>query len=615
MCGIIGYFAFDERGIDKGGLECGLDKLRNRGPNDLGVHDDHHVMLGHARLSIIDIAGNQQPLQSPCGRYVIVYNGEIYNYRNLERHLISIGRVPFKSNDTSVLLELYAAYGEKCLDRLNGMFAFAIWDRKERSLFMARDRMGEKPLFYSLTKHGIYFASTIPSLLEFNVIDKKYDQKSIDQFLAYQFINDGTVYENIKKVTPAHFLKVSSDRSCQLQAYWKLVKSDAYSDTSKSEVLTSVRELVYDAVKIRLESEVPLGVFLSGGIDSTIITSILSGEIDRVKSFSVGFDEPSYDESQYAAIASNKFKTDHQALSLPLDSSSLESVLLDVSSSVGEPFADPAIVPTWHLSKFAAADVRVALAGDGADEIFGGYSRYRAGQYFSTKLGGVLPAQLYSMVANILPRTDAYYGTSLRKKLKLLHRYSIGQKSGFIPRVFLNQELIELGRQPLEDQSRVVSCSENNTVLQQHQFSDLSNYLPNNIMVKTDRASMNFGLEVRSPFLDHRLVELGYGLKDHFKIAGSKQKTILRSAFEQDIGPEITRRGKHGFASPLAFWLKGPLQNMLQDSLSSRVLGEFIDLGVYRKMCSDFLNYKAENEYRIWVILMLYVWLRVVRNG
>lgn len=610
MCGIVGCMATDEIDLDE--FHAALNFLSDRGPNASGSYVDEDVAIGHRRLSIIDLEGNRQPLESKCKNFVIAYNGEIYNYVELNKVLLENGVVLEHVNDTAVLLELYVLFGEKCLGLLNGMFAFVVWDKRKKTLFSARDRVGEKPLYYAINKGKFYFASTVSALKKFKAIKLSINSLAVNEFLMHQYISTGSIYSELKRLEPGHYITYSASTGLSSACYWQPLPP--FEKLDEKDVCEKISALTNDSVKIRLRSDVPVGLFLSGGLDSSILASIATKHLKRLDSFCVGFDQKSYDESRQAARASCYYSTQHHEILVNSDSGSLVDKIKSILQVIGEPFADPAMVPMWDLCRVASRHVTVALSGDGADEIFGGYRRYYAGKYLPPFFHKEPFSFLFGTLAFLLKSDREYFSKSTKKRIFLLHEYLLNRKSfkdDLRPKVFNEQGILKLtnsfGTLGAWGEKRAMDA--NYSILLQHQLTDFFDYLPNDILLKTDRISMHFGLEVRTPFLDHRLIEAVLYLPDEYKISLGQQKKVLRNTFKNQILPEVYQGVKHGFAPPLHRWLEGELASVLASAIDDACLDEYVDREYIKTLWAEHLAKKCDHSHKLWNIVIFYLWL------
>jgi asparagine synthase (glutamine-hydrolysing) len=611
MCGVVGHVVPNGGAPDRTAVDFAVKRLTHRGPNGSGVLQFDTACLGHRRLSIIDITGSPQPWSSDDGRYAIVFNGEIYNYLELRAELADTFHFRTQG-DTEVLLAMYIRYGERCLDRLNGMFAFAIWDNATRQLFVARDRLGKKPLYYALFNDEIAFASEIEPLLAFAGIGRDLDAVAIHDFFAYQYIPaPRSIYRQIRKLPAAHFLRYQ-DGQAHISRYWAPPLPTTPAATEES-LCDELRDLLQDSVKLRLRSDVPLGAFLSGGLDSSIIVGLMRRLGTRVDSFHVGFDDASYDESAPASAAAVYFGTHHHSQTLPLDAFTILDATL---AHFGEPFADPSAIPTWHLCHHTRQTVTVALSGDGADELFAGYRRYYARQFVDCYLR--FPYRLRKWISTrslgALSETDGYYAKSFAKKIGLfLH---LAERTAEAPNDMLAQTFSPAERRKLltdrvtvelPDHVRSFGLKELDEVSRM-MLADTLVYLPDDILVKVDRMSMAHALEVRNPFLDHRVVEFACRLPLAFKMKGRTQKHLLRLAFSELLPPPLRKRAKHGFAVPLGRWFKTTLADAFKETVLDATITQWVSRDVVLNLWREHQTGHIDHGFKLWSLFVFHRW-------
>ena len=532
MCGISGLIDFNgQSSVDlREAVQHMTARLAHRGPDAKGIWYEPMIALGHRRLAVIDLVGSHQPMQDSTRRYVIVFNGEIYNYLELRQELEQLG-VQFRTNgDTEVLLNAYLIFGSACLERLNGMFAFAVWDREEKVMFAARDRMGVKPFFYGEVRGNLFaFASEIQALRDLP-IDFSLRPSALVQYLRHGFIRSpATIFQGVQELRPAHFLRYSR-QGLEIHRYWEPPLPDpALEKRPMAELAEELREILRSAVCFRLRSDVPLGAFLSGGLDSSIIVATMQDLVDTsVHTFAIGFEEATFDESSYAREVANLFNTIHYEARVALQAGDL---LFDLVRHYGQPYGDSSAIPTWHLCQKTREHVTVALSGDGADELFCGYRRYVARRllnYYRHLPNVIRRRVLLSFIAR-LPEGTAYYDQSLIKKLRLFT--ALDQRLGIdpediYPAYFTMEGLDRLlnGRVTPERQERQNRCdvltNERMGEIESMMRADLLHYLPDDILTKVDRASMAHALEVRAPFMDYRVVEFACRLPLSYKLRG-----------------------------------------------------------------------------------------------
>ena len=619
MCGIAGHVGPTAREL----LPAMLGLLKHRGPDDSGIHVSADVGLGMTRLAIIDLVTGQQPMSDPTGRYWIVFNGEIYNFRQLRAALEADGRRFRTRSDTEVILHAYAAYGEACVERLSGMFAFAIWDGAERRLFLARDRLGKKPLYYWHRGHLFLFASEPKALLCHPAVSRALDWPAFHHYLAFGYTPaERSIFDAIHKLPPAHTGTLVDGR-LTLSPYWRLPLGVSSPRTGLAESAAAVRDGLREAVRLRLESDVPLGVFLSGGIDSSaVVASMRAVTSGRIATFSVSFGgaAPSYDERPYARLVAKRFETDHHEEILEPD---VQTVLPAIVRAFDEPFADSSAIPTYIVAQATARHVKVALSGIGGDETFGGYPRHL----------GLRVSQLHER----LPRWLRHASRALARRLPdsassrnwsdwarrftdhpdatLCDRY-IGWT-----RFFGDAELARLARpalsahlEPGVDESRQAAfATAGHGDPRDGAFRlDLTTYLPDDLLAMADRMSMSHSLEVRAPFCDHRLVEASLRLAPQIKIPGARLKGLLKTAFAGILPREVLAHRKQGFMIPLGHWLRRDLRAMLEDFLGPhqvRARGLF-DVAAVERLKREHLSGAQTHADRLWTLMMAELWMR-----
>ncbi len=640
MCGITGaLWTSSDVAVSRDELQRMSDALAHRGPDDQGQywHQEGSVgiALGHRRLSIIDLQQGHQPMSNEAGLIHLVFNGEIYNYRELRESLVAQG-VRFRtSSDTEVILRLYEQKQEKCLDELRGMFAFAIWDQQKNRLFLARDRLGQKPLVYRKEANRLLFASELKSLLQIQSLPRKINPQAIDLFLTYQYVpHPWSILDGFEKLPPAHFA-IWEAGNFRVERYWKppfspqKQKSGQEIETgsklqSYEEAVAELRDLLGEAVRLRLRSDVPVGAFLSGGIDSTIITGLMQREMSRpVESFSIGFDVARYDETSYAREAAEKLGTSHhEHLVSP---SALES-LPKLIWHYDEPFADSSAIPTMALCEVTSRSVKVAVTGDGGDELFAGYDRYRAvrlGKQIDS-LPGFLRRIIASSIWQKLP-ASVNQKTLLRKIKRFLGSASLEPRSRYLQWIAIFQKA---------QRDQLYSASFRNSlqsfqadhwlpevylqfpgrdIVTQTTAVDVVSYLPCDILNKVDIASMSVGLECRSPLLDHKIAEFTSRIPLDFKLKRKTGKRILRDAFAELIPESILNRPKMGFGVPVDHWFRHELKPMLYDILlSDRALSRgYFEPDAVRNLVEEHVSSNADHSYRLWAMLVLETWQRM----
>lgn len=611
MCGIVGHVRPAGQTAQYHNIVAASRLLAHRGPDGEGIINWPGACLAHRRLSILDLEHSSQPWVSEDGRYAMVFNGEIYNYRELRETLRKKG-VHFRSRgDTEVLFQLYIHMGADCLNLLNGMFAFAIWDRQKSRLFMARDRLGKKPLYFARVDDGLAFASEISALRAIDGISHDIDTHAVHDYFAYQFIpGNRSIYSDINKLQPAHYLEFT-DGEMSIRRYWSPPRPETC-NRSIDDLGEQLRDILMSAVDIRMRSDVPLGAFLSGGIDSAVIVATMRKLGVTAETFTVGFNEKSYDESDAARQTADFLKSHHHQAILQQDLSNLPDKWLH---AFGEPFADHSAIPVWHVCEYARRHVTVALSGDGGDELFAGYRRYRGRQLMRGY--NALPDILRKAIARfsrLLPNSDDYYANSLPKQLRLFlamqQRFS-ETPNDLIPQTFTASERQQLlGDEPAPVSSRDSIdelCLNGIDSISQMQLSDINSYLPEDILTKVDRMSMAHGLEVRAPMLDYRLVEFICRLPVKYKIHHGEQKYLLKKAFHPWLPEQLMHRKKQGFNLPIAGWLKGSLKLAAEETILYNIPA-WCNHHYVHKLWDEHQGGKIDHSAKLWTLFVFGLW-------
>jgi asparagine synthase (glutamine-hydrolysing) len=635
MCGICGAVWTDPaRSLSEAALAAMSDAIVHRGPDDSGVYRDEHAALGFRRLSIVDLAGGHQPLSNEDGTVWTVFNGEIYNFPALRHRLEARGHTLRSSGDTEVLVHLYEDEGPDFVKLLRGMFALAIWDAPKRRLVLARDRLGQKPLVYRVDGSRLIFASELKALLALPESDvpRQVSPIAIDRYLTYGYIpHPGTILEGVHKLPPAH-VAVWQDGRLSLDRYWN-PDWDVEVDGDPAEDVEKLRETMSAAVREQMVADVPLGAFLSGGVDSTIIVGLMQQASDRpVKTFSIGFDDPAFDESRYAEMAAAFLHTEHHTFII--EPKAWET-LPGLAHHFDEPFADSSALPTWHVAKETRKHVTVALTGDAGDELFAGYDRYRAVAVAAMldRLPAATRRLLGGPVARALP-TSVKAKTRLRKVRRMLEGIGEPAESRYMRWIEMFDEsargslysddfLDHLARAGEADPdsadpgsvlARAFGAAPKRDPVTRAMIADLLTYLPDDLLVKVDIASMAHSLECRGPFLDHRVVELALAmpLRRKLRLRGGRSKVVLKQAFADLIPPAILTRPKMGFGVPLDRWFRGELKNELRAVLLDPVA---LGRGLFRpeavaQLIDEHVDSRRDHAYKLWSLLMLELWFR-----
>ena len=612
MCAICGIVNLRNSAfVERGAIEKMTSRLVHRGPDDEGYFVERGVGLGFRRLSIIDLAGGRQPIFNEDESAAIVFNGEIYNYRDLAADLTSEGHIFKTRSDTETILHAYDQYGEDCVDRLRGMFAFAIWDRGLERLLLARDRMGIKPLYYYVNGDFLAFASEIKALLELPEIPREVDPEAFDLYLSLRYVpGPRTMFKNIYKLQPGHTL-VASAAGVRIRKYWDIGYPDQLPN-AQQDSLGRFRELLEESVRLRLISEVPLGVFLSGGIDSSAILATMSkvAQAGPIQTFSVGYEASGADtgdsnEFEYARLAANAFSAEHHEYRLT--SAEFEESLPRLIWHLDEPLADPACIPLYFISKFAREHVTVVLSGEGADEILGGYRIYPRMLGMET-----MPRWLGPALAHVAPHEKLR--SYLRMSGQPLESRYRGVCRGFrseTMRKLVGEERLKSSDQRLSEIfgsyfETVNGASPLNRML----YVDSKVWLPDDLLVKADKMTMATSVELRVPFLDHRMVEFAATLPDSDKLGGKTGKTLLRQAMRGVLPAEIIDRPKKGFPVPLSSWLQGPLRKFTQDHLldAKSACARFMDRTEIARLVTQHSTGVMDRSQELWTLLVFEQW-------
>lgn len=622
MCGITGFISRDREAAERPRsdlLQRMCESIVYRGPDEQGTLVRGRAALGMRRLSIIDIKTGQQPIFTSDGNLAIVYNGEVYNFREVRDELVKLGHA-FKTNsDTEVIVHAYQQYGEACLEKLRGMFAFAIWNFAEESLFIARDRIGKKPLFYTLTDRGEFvFGSELKTLLVHGGAKKEIDLAALDAYLSFGYVpEEFCILKNIKKLLPGHFLKFK-DGNVETKRYWDIDLSNADFDRSEKDWTAELREKIKEAVKIRLISEVPLGAFLSGGVDSSTIVATMSELSEQpVKTFSIGFREDSFDELKYARLAAKEFRTDHHEFIVTPD---LFDLIGEIVWHFDEPFADQSSLPTFMLSKMAREYVTVVLSGDGGDELFAGYERYivdRKRAKFSS-IPGSIRSGLLRPVSAALPHGARGKNFLHNISLGPIDRYvdSVSAFNGPKKKYLYSREM----RASLNGEFAAgeklfrayASGSGLHDPIARLLYLDSKTYLPGDILTKVDRMTMASSIEARVPLLDHELIEFVATMPSNLKMKGSETKYILKKTMEGTVPNEILYREKQGFGVPIGEWINDQLRERINDDLADK---RTVDRGYFESsyittLLKEHSTGRRDHSNALWMLWMLELWFR-----
>ncbi len=620
MCGIVGIFDLGgTKEVSRSLLERMNQVQFHRGPDEGGIHVEPGLGFGHRRLSIIDLSTGQQPLFNEDHSVVVVFNGEIYNYQELMPELMARGHHFRTKSDTEVIVHAWEEWGEKCVSRFRGMFAFALWDRNRQTLFLARDRLGVKPLFYAtLPDNTLIFSSELKSLLCHSKLSQEIDPRSVEDYFAYGYVPEPrTIYKQALKLNPGHTLTIQRGKLLPAsKEYWDLAFKPA-DPISEKDAQVEVIERLREAVRIRLVSEVPLGAFLSGGVDSSAVVAMMAGlSSDPVNTCSISFGDPKFNESIYAKEVAQRYRTNHREEQVDTDDFDLVDTL---ASLYDEPFADSSAMPTYRVCQLARKSVTVALSGDGGDENFGGYRRYRW-HMNEEKIRAFMPLGLrrpiFSIAGKLYPKAD-WAPRMFRAKttLQALARNSVEayfhtvslMSDDMRSQLFSSSFQRELqGYRAFEVLQKHAKHSPAQSGLSLIQYLDTKTYLPGDILTKVDRASMAHALEVREPLLDHPMLEWLSGLPEDFKLRGQEGKYVLKKALEPYLPDSILYRPKMGFAVPLANWFRGPLRNKLRSTVMGSRLAEtgYLNPDYLKQMLDQHESGIRDNSTPLWSVLM-----------
>jgi asparagine synthase (glutamine-hydrolysing) len=590
------------------------DVIRHRGPDDEGIHVEAGVGLGMRRLSIIDLATGHQPIHNETQTVWVVFNGEIYNYRDLRADLEARGHRFYTSSDTETIVHAYEEWAEDAFRRLRGMFAIAIWDARSQTLLLARDRAGIKPLHYTERDGRLYFGSEIKSLLEAGAVSRTVDLEALDHFLAFLYTpRESSIFQGVRKLPPAHYLRWRDGRA-EVREYWRIAAEEPFAGT-EDEAVDALRAVLKDAVRSHLISDVPLGAFLSGGIDSSAVVSFMAAASDRpVRTFSIGFDEPAYDELQHARVVARRFGTEHHEFVVKPDALAILDRLV---WHFDEPFADSSAIPTWYVSEIARRHVTVVLSGDGGDELFGGYDRYvphpRVARFDRVRVPGLRRAA--GLVWPLLPH-------GARGKNFLRH-VSQDDEGRYLDSLALFQSDERAALYSGDVRARLAPAAELALARHFDRFRalplhsrmmrfDFETYLPEDVLTKVDRMSMAHSIESRVPLLDNEVIEFAASLPSRFKIRDGRRKHVLKRALAPLLPPEILDRRKQGFGVPVGVWFRGGLASLFSDVLNAprtRQRGYFEPRFVDR-LVREHLSGTRDHSLRLWQLVVFELWHR-----
>lgn len=639
MCGITGFIDFKrrfDRDLMLGTVKEMTDTIVHRGPDDEGFWADEKsgVVLGFRRLAILDLSPTgSQPMASADGRFVVVFNGEIYNFLELREELEKAGHTFRGHSDTEVMLAAFVEWGiEPTVKKLNGMFAFALWDSLNRELYLVRDRIGKKPLYYGKINDTFLFGSELKSLNIHPAFDAEIDKNSLTQYLKFGYIpSPQSIYKKIYKLAPGRFLKVASEKKeiSEQKAYWSISEAAKAGienplDAAEGEILADFEDLLSDAVRRRMLADVPLGAFLSGGIDSSTVVALMQANSEKpVKTFSIGFKQGEYNEAEHAKAVAEHLGTDHEELYITPQEAL--DVIPNLSSIYDEPFADSSQIPTILVSRLARRKVTVALSGDGGDEFFGGYGRYFRINDLWSKLQSV-PASFRAVTSSFVGVGGSFAEMVLPGKKS--RKSSLAQKLNLLSELMPSATLENLAtnfvatwREPekvvLNGSSVAEANNFNNglaTLLNPFQtmmLMDAKQYLPDDILVKVDRASMSVSLEVRAPLLDYRVAEFSWRLPFNLKVRNNDGKWLIKELLYKYVPREIAERPKMGFDVPIADWLRGDLRDWAENLINEKRLRNegYFHPAPIRETWLRHLSGKFNHQHSLWAVLMFQSWL------
>ena len=619
MCGIAGFFHLDrQRPVDRATLRRMNRAILHRGPDSDGYFSADGMALGMRRLRIVDLEGGEQPISNADGSTVVTFNGEIYNHVALRRDLEARGHVFRTRCDTEVLVHLYDEYGEAMLERLNGMFAFAIADRRRRRVLLARDRLGIKPLFLAHRDGSWLWGSEVKALLAHPAVEARVDHAGLPDYLFLNYMPpDQTLFEGIEGLAPGE-LAILDDEGCHRKVWWRL-SMEADLTMNEARAVEKSMALLEDAVRLRLMADVPFGAFLSGGIDSSAIVAFMAQNHERpVKTFSIGFEESSYDERRWAREVADRYGTEHHELVVRPEDEVAELLPTLVEHSE-EPTADSSALPVYLVSRLAREHVTMVLSGDGGDEVFAGYDTYNAwgvGERWR-RLPKWLRQGVVRPLVDALPVRDEKIGLEFKAK-RFVRIAELGaEHAHFSWRRIVDEELqrellavADTGPTPFERHRHHFAAANSEDPLARMLYFDTRFYLPSDMLVKVDRMSMANSLEARVPFLDHRLVEFVASVPSNLKFAGGVRKHLLKRGLEEHLSPQLLHRRKAGFNVPVSVWLRGPLREMVGDVLAPERLARHGLLAgdVVRRLVDEHQRRVADHSYAIWSVLVFQLW-------
>lgn len=620
MCGICGKINFNGNSIEPEDILKKARALTHRGPDDEGVYIDGAVGLGSRRLSIIDLETGRQPIHNEDSSIWVVCNGEIYNYRELSDNLKAQGHTFYTRSDTEVIVHLYERYQEECVKHLNGIFAFAIWDKKRKKLFLGRDRLGVKPLFYYQDKTRLIFASEIKAIIEDDALTREVNQEAMYHFFSLNYTPSPlTMFKNIHSLSAGHLLSCC-DKGVRISKYWDLAFKENR-DASEDRIAGQLKEQLDKSVKMQLVSDVPVGAFLSGGIDSSALVSLMRKNLNKpIKTFNVRFDESSYDESAYAALVAKAFDAEHhEVFCRPQDYIDCLPEIIRYSDNLT---VDISMLPLYLVSRLAGQHVKVVLSGDGADELFAGYPTYAADKLAGAyrKLPGVLKNRLIPSLVSRLPVSEEKMSFEFKARRFIQGAGLSPSQAHFSWRmIFSEQDKRELFVDDIWNNNsqkapwvyqRFYQNSSSREGLSSHQYADIKGWLVDSILAKVDFMSMANSLEARVPYLDHELVEFAAGIPAKLKLNRFTPKYILKQALKDKIPRQILNRSKAGFNIPIGKWLRRELKGLLTDILCPESLKKigYFNRPYIKELIDGHLSFKKDNGYKLLSLMHFCLW-------
>jgi asparagine synthase (glutamine-hydrolysing) len=629
MCGIVGIYDRNGAPVEdcRGKLERAVEMIHHRGPDERGFWSKGRIGLGMARLSIIAPQGNHQPAKNEDGTVRVVFNGQVYNHPSLMRSLQARGHQFTAAGDTEVLAHAYEEWGVGFLEQLNGMYGMAIYDGREGgSILIARDRIGIKPLYYYLDDDRLIFGSEVKTILALMSHTPAVNPEGVVSLLTFEYIYPPhTLFRGIKKLEPGHYLKVDGDR-VEHRAYWELPRERR--PLSLAQACAELRELMDDAVSARMISDVPLGAFLSGGIDSSIIVGLMARHSDRpIKTFCVGFEDATYNEAPYARLVADRYTTEHYEITLRLN---LDELWKPVELILDDPIGDFSVFSTYLVSRAARDHVTVVLSGDGGDELFGGYDTYvaeRLARYYQL-LGPTMTQRVLPKLLGAVRPSPAKKGLINRAKVFVAGAARSRELRHTRWMVFMDERLRQglfteafaetaADVDPTQHVAKLMRQMEHGDLMEQGMYVDTAFYLPDNILHKVDRTSMATSLETRVPFLDHRVVESALTTPGRHRVQGFKRKALLKRAFAEVLPEPILHRGKEGFSTPMKHWLRGPLKPLMMDMLSgARIRRDgFFKTETVERLKEEHLAERNDHAHVLWSLILLCMWLDRYQHG